>query len=185
MKDIQTIISNRVLLRPICAEDVSLIVQWKSDQFIKTMALSSSVLIDVQEQSRDIEHAIAAKDQIYYIICLKSDKRPIGYIRINLTDDEGKMAWLRFALGACREQGYMKESLIAFIEYLFNIGIVRIDAEVYQSNIRSQRLMESIGFCIEGRKREARFNGQSYEDVIVYGLLKKEWTAGTSQNCKP
>lgn len=175
MKDIQVIISSRVLLRPICAEDAPLIVQWKSDQFIKTMALSSSVRIDVQEQSRDIEHAIAAKDQIYYIICLKNDKRPIGYIRINLTDDEGKMAWLRFALGACREQGYMKESLIAFISYSFDAGIVRIEAEAYQSNIRSQRLMESIGFCVEGRKRDAYFNGENYEDIIVYGLLKKEW----------
>jgi len=171
------------LLRPICAEDAPLIVQWKSDQFIKTMALSSSVRIDVQEQSRDIEHAIAAKDQIYYIICLKNDKRPIGYIRINLTDDEGKMAWLRFALGACREQGYMKESLIAFISYLFDTGIVRMDAEVYQSNIRSQRLMESMGFCVEGKRREAHFNGQNYEDIIVYGLLKKEWVPCQTPNC--
>lgn len=184
MKDLQVIISSRVLLRPVCSEDVSLVVQWKSDQLVKTMALSPSAIIDAQEQSHDIERAIAGKDQIYYIICLKNDKKPIGYIRVNLTDDEGKMAWLRFALGACREQGYMKESLVVFLSYLFNIGIVRIDAEVYQSNIRSQGLMEAIGFCIEGRRREAHFNGQNYEDIIVYGLLKKEWTTCKIPNCK-
>jgi RimJ/RimL family protein N-acetyltransferase len=183
MKDLQDIISNRILLRPICSKDVSLIVQWKSDPLVRAMALNHSSQIDFQEQRNDIEQAITAEDQFYYIICLKKDMGPIGYIRVNLTDDEGKIAWLRFALGTCREQGYMKESLIAFLTNLFNRGIVRIDAEVYQSNTRSQRLVESVGFCVEGQKREAHFNGQNYEDIIVYGLLKKEWMPCQIPNC--
>ncbi|MBI4727617.1 GNAT family N-acetyltransferase [candidate division TA06 bacterium] len=69
----------------------------------------------------------------------------------------------------------MKESLVAFISHLFANGLLRIDAEVYQSNIRSQGLMGKIGFSVEGRKREAHFNGQNYEEIMVYGILKKEW----------
>lgn len=153
-----------------------MIAQWKSDPLVKTMALGPSAQTDIEGQTRDIERAVSSEDQIYYIICLKDNKEPIGYIRADLTDDERKIAWLRFALGACREQGYMKESLTAFVGHLFNAGIVRLDAEAYQSNIRSQRLMEKLGFSVEGRKRAAHFNGRGYEDIMVYGLLKKEWS---------
>lgn len=177
MKDLQTIISDCVMLRSICAEDAPLIVQWKSDPLVKTMALGPSVKIDEEGQKTDIERAMASDDQIYYVICLKKDEQPIGYIRVDLTDDERKIAWLRFALGTHRGQGYMKESLAVFISRLFTNGIMRIDAEVYQSNIRSQSLMEKIGFSVEGRRREAHFNGQSYEDILVFGLLKREWKA--------
>jgi [ribosomal protein S5]-alanine N-acetyltransferase len=176
MKDLKDILSSRVLLRSICAEDALLVVQWKSDPLVKTMALSHSTKIDIEGQKRDIESSISSEDQIYYVICLNKEKEPIGYIRVDLTDDERKYAWLRFALGTHRGQGYMKESLTVFISHLFANGIMRIDAEVYQSNIRSQRLLEKMGFTTEGRRREAHFNGQGYEDIVVYGLLKKEWT---------
>jgi len=37
-------------------------------------------------------------------------------------------------------------------------------------NLKSQRLIEHVGFRLEGRMREAAFDN----DVLVYGLLKRE-----------
>lgn len=139
------------------------------------MALGPLTVIDSEEQLRDVERVLSSDDEVYGIICLREQGQPIGYIRTNYMDDEKKIVWLRFALGSHRGYGYMKESLGAFIGHLFQSGIDRIEAEVYESNERSRQLMEGIGFSIEGRKRDAHFDGKKYIDVFVYGLLRNEW----------
>ncbi|MBI4727616.1 GNAT family N-acetyltransferase [candidate division TA06 bacterium] len=78
MEDLKIIISDRILLRQVCVEDAPLIVQWKSDPLVKTMALGPSTQVNVEGQRRDIERAVLSEDQIYCIICIKKDKQPIG-----------------------------------------------------------------------------------------------------------
>jgi ribosomal-protein-alanine N-acetyltransferase len=179
MKDFPVTISQRLLLRPVCLDDVPLIVKWKSDPLVQSMALGPSKVIDPVGQQNDIERAISSVDETYCVICLKDQEQPIGYIRTNFMDDEKKIVWLRFALGTHRGEGYMKESLTAFIGQLFHDGVHRIEAEVYNSNAPSKHLMESIGFVTEGRKRDAHHDGKKYVDVLVYGLLRNEWMPNT------
>lgn len=167
--------SERLVLRGVTLDDVPLIVQWKSDPLVKAMALDPATVIDEDGQRRDVERAISSADEIYGIICLKGSGQPIGYVRANFMDDAHEMVWLRFALGSHRGQGHMREALRAFIGQLFENGVNRIEGEVYATNERSLALMEKLGFKIEGKKRQAHFDGTGYVDVCVYGLLRKEW----------
>ena len=168
--------SKRLIVRSVTPDDVPLIVQWKSDPLVQSMALGPSTVIDPEGQRQDVERALSSDDETYCIICLRDQEQPIGYIRTNFMDDEKKIVWLRFALGSHRGQGFMKESLRSYLGQLFNSGIDRIEAEVYDSNLPIKHLMESIGFVAEGRKRDAHFDGKRYIDVVVYGLLRNEWT---------
>ena len=177
MSKIPIIKTERLILRSVTTGDVPLIVQWKSDPIVHSMALEPSTVIDHKGQQEDVEQALSSDDDIYCIICLKEQGQPIGYIRTNFMDEEKKIIWLRFALGSHRGCGYMKESLVAFITCIFDMGADRIEAEVYDSNEPSKHLMESIGFITEGRKRDAHHDGKQYVDMIVYGLLRKEWTS--------
>jgi len=62
----------------------------------------------------------------------------------------------------------------AGLDYAFvTLGLPRISAEVAEDNARCRKLIEGLGFRVEGRKRKAGPDGQ---DVLVYGLLKEERT---------
>lgn len=67
-----------------------------------------------------------------------------------------------------------KGILKAGLDYAFvTCGVPRITAEVAEDNRRCRKLIEGLGFKIEGRKRKAGPTGQ---DVLVYGLLQEERT---------
>jgi RimJ/RimL family protein N-acetyltransferase len=75
-----------------------------------------------------------------------------------------------------RNKGYAKEALSEMIEYGFrNLNFHRLEAEVYEYNKASMRLVENIGFVNEGELREAKYHNGKYHSIMRYGLLKNEW----------
>ncbi|MDR0749252.1 MAG: GNAT family N-acetyltransferase [Tannerellaceae bacterium] len=67
-------------------------------------------------------------------------------------------------------------ALKAVIDFGFNeLDINRIEAEVMQGNIASEKLLEKQNFTKEGVLRKWMFwNGQHY-DMTMYSLLKNEY----------
>lgn len=75
-----------------------------------------------------------------------------------------------------RNKGYGREVLTEMINYGFKIlNFHRLEAEVYEYNKASITLVENLGFAVEGKLREAKYNNGKYHDIIRYGLLKNEW----------
>lgn len=54
-------------------------------------------------------------------------------------------------------------------------NLYRLEAEVMEFNEPSIRLMESLGFKLEGRLREARYVDGKYWDILRYGILRREF----------
>jgi RimJ/RimL family protein N-acetyltransferase len=152
-----------------------MLTRWKSDPLVQRMALGPDIEVTQENQEQDIAGAINSTDQLYLIIVRKADELPIGYIRIDWMDCHQTHAWLRFALGEARGQGYAREALGALLAGLFTRGLHRVEAEVYEFNHASLRLLQGLGFQQEGRKRQAHFDRQAYIDVIVLGLLESDW----------
>jgi len=125
---------DNVYLRPVCMEDVPLIVKWKGDPLIRRMVLGSEVQITLENQKKDVKEAIRSDKELYLIIVIKKTDQAIGYVRINWLDETERFAWLRFALGEERGKGYAKDALRAFLAYLFAGGMHRVEAEVYEFN---------------------------------------------------
>lgn len=165
----------RVYLRKIQLSDVPLIVKWKKDPLIKKMALSLDVEITAENQEQKVKKAIESDNELYLILVIKETDQPIGYIRINWQDNSHRFAWMGFALGEQRRKGYARDALRCLLPYLFNKGMHRVDAEVYEINHASLALLESLGFKQEGMKREAHFDGKKHIDVIALGLLKGDF----------
>ncbi len=75
-----------------------------------------------------------------------------------------------------RDKGYGKESLKAAMDFAFKkMNLHRLEAEVYEFNHASIKLMESLGFKKEGVLREAQFSNGRYWDIIRYGILRNEF----------
>lgn len=164
-------------MRPVRPDDAAVISAFKRDPLVRRMALG---LGPVSTEDAELEQILSARESAgedYVVIVDRTDDEPVGYIRLNWMDEAHKFAWLRFALGKRRGRGLARDALATLLAHLFATGTHRIDAEAYEENQRSRALLEGLGFHEEGRKREARFDGERYTDVIALGLLAEELTA--------
>jgi ribosomal-protein-alanine N-acetyltransferase len=73
----------------------------------------------------------------------------------------------------------MREALTSIIEFAFKRMMVhRIEVLVMPQNLRSVRLIESLGFTKEGLMREHSYFDGRYIDDALYALLEQEWRTG-------
>ena len=75
-------------------------------------------------------------------------------------------------------RAYMTEALQLLLPYAFErLGLHRIEAACLPNNAASRSLLRKLGFVEEGYAREyLRING-SWQDHVLYGLLKPELRA--------
>lgn len=72
--------------------------------------------------------------------------------------------------------GYMREALAALVTFVFSeLALRRLDAGADARNIRSHRLLLSLGFVHEGSLRQRRIVKGEVIDDNLYGLLRHEW----------
>jgi RimJ/RimL family protein N-acetyltransferase len=107
----------------------------------------------------------------------------VGWCDVTPLPFEGLRHVGRLGMGllpAYRGQGWGRRLLREILNCVFTNGLLRVELEVFASNIAAIRLYGQEHFVIEGRKRRARILDGVEDDVIVMGLLKEEWPVGTS-----
>ncbi len=70
-----------------------------------------------------------------------------------------------------RGQGIGARLLRHCLDWAKEIGLERVELEVFASNLAAIELYKKFDFAIEGTKRRARKQAGSYEDIVVMGLL--------------
>jgi RimJ/RimL family protein N-acetyltransferase len=74
-------------------------------------------------------------------------------------------------------RGYATEAAAGLLPLGFEtLGLKRIFARVFGSNPASARVLEKIGLQFEGRLRGHLLKWGEFEDILMYGLLREEWT---------
>ncbi|KAJ0421244.1 acyl-CoA N-acyltransferase [Aspergillus carlsbadensis] len=76
-------------------------------------------------------------------------------------------------------KGIASEALEEFVRWVFSAEefahVGRLEAEAFEGNTGSFRVLEKVGFKPEGRKRAAVEKAGVVLDVFVFGLLKEEF----------
>ncbi|MCQ8230091.1 GNAT family N-acetyltransferase [Pantoea trifolii] len=73
-------------------------------------------------------------------------------------------------------KGYAHESLRAICDYAFGEGgIRRLSATVTAGNTPSRRLLEKVGFVLEGELRESYWLRNAWHNDWLFGLLRGEY----------
>jgi len=76
--------------------------------------------------------------------------------------------------------GIATEACTAAVDFGFReLSLARIYAQVLAGNRASQRVLDKLGMVTEGVKRQHVKKGEKLCDVVLYGLLRDEWLAGT------
>lgn len=72
--------------------------------------------------------------------------------------------------------GLMTKACRAMIDYAFDIyGVNRVEIRCAKSNEKSRAIPNRLGFIQEGIIREGELLSHGREDLIIYGLLRREW----------
>ena len=74
--------------------------------------------------------------------------------------------------------GYITEALTTVISFGFNqLEINRIEAEVMQGNVISEKVLEKLNFKNEGVLREWMYWNEKHYDMTMFSLLKSDYEA--------
>jgi RimJ/RimL family protein N-acetyltransferase len=128
------------------------------------------------EQTRSFLNSLAESGGVQMLAL--DEKEVVGWCDVALAPFEGLNHVGRLGMGllpAYRGQGLGRRLLREVLNRAFANGLLRVELEVFASNIAAIRLYEQEHFVIEGRKRRARILDGVEDDVIVMGLLKEEW----------
>jgi len=76
-----------------------------------------------------------------------------------------------------QHKGIITRSCRALIDYAFSeLKMNRIQLKAATGNLKSQAVAERLGFTREGIERDGELHSRGFVDLVVFGLLRKDWT---------
>ena len=73
-------------------------------------------------------------------------------------------------------QGYATEAVRAMLQWAYGaLDLNRVEAELDTRNAASRRVLEKLGFELEGLRREDCIVSGEVSDSWIFGLLKRDW----------
>lgn len=105
------------------------------------------------------------------------EKKLIGGIGMLNWNHQLKQAHIGYWLDKNFEgKGLMILSAQHFINYIFQeLGLNKIEIRFISENKRSAALVKRLHATVEGVLRDSYFQNGVYEDIVVAGILKREW----------
>lgn len=165
------IVTKRLRLRQPESKDVETILKIHNSEFV--LRYNAMKKYTKADMLKDIE---TQKNRTLYLE-LRESKEIIGAIFINpdILRYQVKAVNLSYYLGEeFQNCGYMFEALEALITKLFENNIDVISARVFVENIASKRLLEKLGFSLEGCLRHAikGYCGTIHDDLL-FSLIRE------------
>lgn len=123
-----------------------------------------------------------AGTNVVFAIVLRDSMQLIGAIGLTI-DRSAEKGELGYWIGKpFWSRGYCTEAATAVLGYGFmDLGLNRISARHLARNPSSGRVMKKIGMTLEGTARQDAIKWGNYEDMVLYGILRGEWTAAKSE----
>ena len=103
----------------------------------------------------------------------------IGWCCLVKWNPEFRSAKLGYCLNdAAWGHGFATEAARALLHWAFDtLDLNRVESDVDTRNIASGRVLEKLGFVLEGTLREDCIVDGVISDSWVFGLLRREWNA--------
>ena len=126
------------------------------------------------ERMEQRESAGAARQLVIHHL---AQDKVIGTALLFNFDQDSMRLEIGYALGrAYWREGYAREALGALLLQLIGESAIRrVEAEVNPQNLASNALLVSLGFTLEGLRRERWLSASGPYSVNVYGLLASEF----------
>lgn len=166
--------TERLLLRQVTQVDAASVLAGYSDPRVyQFMSVSYHNMDEVQDQLSWYESLLADERGIWWGICTEVDGKMIGNGGFHKWEHQHRKAELGYwLLPEYQGKGLASEAISAMINYGFeNMSLHRIEAEVETENSASSKLLDKMGFSLEGIKRECEFINGRFIDLEFWAKL--------------
>ena len=111
-----------------------------------------------------------------WAIALNDDDRLIGTVALYELDRTHRRAMIGYTLAtAWQGRGLAHEALRLTLDFAWNgLDLYRLEADTDPDNAASRRLLEKLGFALEGTMRRRWFVHGQWHDTVWYGLLRED-----------
>ncbi|PLW67078.1 GNAT family N-acetyltransferase [Pseudohalioglobus lutimaris] len=178
---LQLVHSAHLTLRPILKSDLTDLMQVNGDsevtRFLPYPTWESEK--DAQAWWVRMEERMSTGTAKQFVIHHPEDGKVIGSVLLFNYDEGSSRLEIGYVLARSYwRRGYAREALNALLRQLMGeSGIRRVEAEVNPENTASNALLASLGFSLEGCRRERWLAESGPYSVNVYGLLASELPA--------
>lgn len=187
--DLPRLTSARLELRPIDSGDADALYAMFSDpeitRFWSSAAMTSQD--DAVALIAEIHDYCGRGELMEWALTRRDQPGLIGTCSLGNLDRVNRRGEIGFALARpAWGHGYMVEILPVLVDYAFDsLQLHRLEADVDPRNAGSIRLIEGLGFQLEGRLRERWQVTGEVQDALFYGLLAREWRAHGGTQAEP
>ena len=118
------------------------------------------------------------QDKFYVAICEKSTGNTIGYTSVSDIDHVNKSCiWSGIKIHPdYNGKGYGTKTVLLILKFVFEeLNMERCTGECLEEHIVAKKLMEKVGFKVEGLKRHSIFKNGKYHNQFVLSILKEEY----------
>jgi ribosomal-protein-alanine N-acetyltransferase len=174
-----TLETERLILREMIPTDAEALFRIRGDYEVTKYNIGAAY--DRLEQAADLIAAIAQayrdEKEIRWGITLKADDTVIGMCGYNYWIRRDARASVGYDLArAYWGQGIMTEALDAIVAFGFRrMALNRIEADADARNPASARVLKKAGFKQEGLQREQFYEDSSFNDLVLFALLRKDY----------
>ncbi|MEV6541683.1 GNAT family protein [Streptomyces sp. NPDC051665] len=168
----------KTVLRPFTASDADPMWQLIQDPEVVRFTFEPSTELTL-ERLRSVYDARATQpDRLDLAVTDPATGELLGEVVLFEWDPAARSCTFRTLIGPRgRGRGIGTEATRLIVGYGFEqLGLHRVQLEVYGNNHRARRVYEKVGFVVEGVRREAQLRDEEWVDEVVMGVLDREWS---------
>lgn len=166
--------SEKVTLRPIIKEDLTLINKWRNDYEVFKYLGGGYMPISIDQQSKWMDGMIDNTGNNKRFSILNEDKRFIGVIGLYNINWIHRTSEFGIYIGEKNQwgKGYAKESMNLILEFGFKVlNLRKVKLDVVVDNIAAIKMYKNLGFREVGIYKEERFIDNEYKDVLMMEFI--------------
>lgn len=178
----------KVYLNALTKEDLPAMARWdENSAFLRLLDSEPAMPRSVAQLEKTMESFQGKHNSFTFAIRLVEGDALIGFTGLFSIEWPHRLSWLAIGIGEADYWGggYGREAMTLLLEFGFmELNLRRIQLNVFGYNTRAIALYEKLGFQREGVYREyMERDGQTF-DVMLYGLLRREWLAAREAGTK-
>ena len=170
------IYGERVLLRPITAEDTPLIVKWRNTESVRRNFIFREPFTAEMHENW-LRTRVATGQVLQYIIVDRESGESVGSVYFRDVDKANRSAEYGIFIGeeSARGKGLGSETARIFTDFGFReLKLHRISLRLLADNVVAEKSYTNGGFCREGLFRDMVKLDGVYRDVLFMAKLNGE-----------
>ncbi len=173
--------SEKVELGPIKREYLPRYVEWFNDwEMSQYMVPGMPIPLTLEDETDWFERRRGDRNSVVFAILALPQKELVGNCGLHELDWKNRKAMFGIFIGNKDYwgKGYGTDATRTLLRYAFEqLGMNRIELEVYDFNPRAIRAYEKAGFRRDGTRRQALYREGAFHDIYLMGIVREDWDA--------